>query len=51
MAVTIDQMQVDVQHTTQSVQPPAPSETPKQPSNPRRDLLALRERDLRLKAD
>jgi len=51
MAITIDQMQVEVQLNTEPVQVPAASEAPKRPSNPRKDLLSLIERDLRLKAD
>jgi hypothetical protein len=52
MAVTIDEMQVDVQQ--QSVAPAsAPAETPalKEPMSFRREKEMLAERELRLKAD
>jgi hypothetical protein len=51
MAVTIDQMQVDVQQSAQPVQVSASTATPAAPGNPRKERQALLERELRLKAD
>lgn len=51
MAVTIDEMQVDVKGATP--QPAAPSSSPQSGANVdlRAALAVIRERDLRLKAD
>jgi hypothetical protein len=51
MAVTIDEMQVDVQKSTPPAGAPAPSDAAKEPMNLRAEQERLSERQLRLKAD
>ena len=51
MAVTIDEMQVDVQARPQSTNAPAPTAAAKEPTNFRGQKDMLAERELRLKAD
>lgn len=51
MAVTIGEMQVDVQQNVPVAQPPAVAEAPKSPINYRKELQILAERALRLRAD
>jgi hypothetical protein len=51
MAVTIDDMQVDVQDQAPETQSSSGTAEPKKPLNLRRDLQMLAERELRLKAN
>ncbi|HXW24147.1 MAG TPA: hypothetical protein VEK73_05325 [Xanthobacteraceae bacterium] len=51
MAVTIDEMQVDVQRSAAPANAPAQPAAPKQATNFRAEKETLAERELRLKAD
>lgn len=51
MAVTIDEMQVDVQKSAGAASAPSQAAAPKEPMNFRREKEMLTERELRLKAD
>jgi hypothetical protein len=51
MAVTINEMQVDVQKSAAAPSAPAQAEPPKEPMNFRGEKESLAERELRLKAD
>lgn len=51
MAVTINDMQVDMQDTPQPANPPAADSKPEKQSDLRSELEMVRERQLRLQAD
>jgi hypothetical protein len=51
MAVTINEMQVDMQDTPQPPNAPAAESKPEKQSNLRSELEMIRERSLRLQAD
>jgi hypothetical protein len=51
MAVTINEMDVDVKGKSEQAQAPADSTAPKEPMDLRRETGRLAERELRLRAD
>jgi hypothetical protein len=51
VAVTIDEMQVDVQKSTAAASAPSPAAEEKQPTDFRAEKEMLAERELRLRAD
>jgi len=51
MAVTIDEMQVDVHKSAAPASAPSKAAVPKEPINFQREKEMLAERELRLKAD